>query len=291
MFGYVRINKQELLVKDYEAYRASYCGLCKTLGKRYSVFSRALLNYDFTFYALLLQSLSPCDVKICRQGCLFNPLSKRKCCVYSTELEKAADALILTSYFKLDDSIADSGAFKRFFYRIIKLLMKSAMKKAKKASPDVYEMLSEYMIAQRETEKDGSAGIDKASEPTARLMSKLLPAAAEDEHNKRVLESLGYNIGKWIYITDAADDYYGDVKHKRFNPIKNEFGSASAAAQNVTMTLNICVNEAAKAVDLLKLYRNEMIVKNVIYMGMPALQGRVISKLKRENEDGTDESL
>ena len=34
MFGYVRPRKDELKVRDWEAYQAVYCGLCHTLGRR-----------------------------------------------------------------------------------------------------------------------------------------------------------------------------------------------------------------------------------------------------------------
>lgn len=53
MFGYIRPVESELLVKEYEFYRAVYCSLCKTGGRRVSRFSRFFLNYDFVFLALV----------------------------------------------------------------------------------------------------------------------------------------------------------------------------------------------------------------------------------------------
>ena len=32
MFGYVRIYKPELKIKDYEIYKAAYCSVCRALG-------------------------------------------------------------------------------------------------------------------------------------------------------------------------------------------------------------------------------------------------------------------
>ena len=34
MFGYVTIDKPNILIKDYQTYRSYYCGLCKSIGKR-----------------------------------------------------------------------------------------------------------------------------------------------------------------------------------------------------------------------------------------------------------------
>lgn len=56
MFGYLQIQKSELLVRESEAYKAVYCGLCRQMGKDYSVFTRFTLSYDCTFYAMLLMS-------------------------------------------------------------------------------------------------------------------------------------------------------------------------------------------------------------------------------------------
>lgn len=38
MFGYMKIYKEELKVKDYRKYQAYYCGLCKRLKEKYGFF-------------------------------------------------------------------------------------------------------------------------------------------------------------------------------------------------------------------------------------------------------------
>ena len=48
MFGYVMVQKGELLVKEYDTFRAYYCGLCRQLAE-YGIKGRLLLNYDCTF--------------------------------------------------------------------------------------------------------------------------------------------------------------------------------------------------------------------------------------------------
>lgn len=290
MFGYVKINKQELLVKDYEAYKAVYCGLCKTLGKRYSVFSRMLLNYDYTFFGVLMLASSDKAPEIKNQGCLFNPLCKKNCCTRVSHLDRAADALILTSYFKLCDSISDSKFLKSLGYRLLRFFFTPLYKKAKKLAPDVYEMLNTYITKQNETERKEIVYLDEAALPTAEFMANLLETSSADEINKRILRQIGYNLGKWIYTLDALDDVAADIKDKSFNPLINEYSLSAASDKNelahvvsdVNKILDTCVYEAAKAVDLLSVNRYEMIIKNVIYMGLPAEQGRIVCKLLKE---------
>ena len=51
MFGYVRPYKSEMLVREYEQYKAVYCEVCRQLGKEYGWTARFTLSYDCTFYA------------------------------------------------------------------------------------------------------------------------------------------------------------------------------------------------------------------------------------------------
>mgnify|MGYP007056204169 CR=1 FL=1 len=46
MFGYVLINKPELKVREYDRYKAYYCGLCRGLLNYHGSFARLTLNYD-----------------------------------------------------------------------------------------------------------------------------------------------------------------------------------------------------------------------------------------------------
>ena len=57
LFGYIKPVKQELKIKDYEAYQGVYCGLCKQLGRVYGPFYRFTLSYDFAFLAMLSMAL------------------------------------------------------------------------------------------------------------------------------------------------------------------------------------------------------------------------------------------
>ena len=61
MFGYVTVFKDELKIKDYNIYRAYYCGLCKRLGEKFGTVFRLGLSYDLTFLAIVTDAV--CDEK------------------------------------------------------------------------------------------------------------------------------------------------------------------------------------------------------------------------------------
>ena len=54
MFGYVRPADGHLTAEDKSRFQAAYCGLCRSLGRRYGLAARMILNYDLAFLAMLL---------------------------------------------------------------------------------------------------------------------------------------------------------------------------------------------------------------------------------------------
>ena len=76
MFGYVRVDKGELKVREYEAYCGLYCSLCRALSKRYGVLSRLLLSYDSTFLAMVRLSKDGVLPNFRSGRCSFNPAKR-----------------------------------------------------------------------------------------------------------------------------------------------------------------------------------------------------------------------
>ena len=76
MFGYVRPFKSELLVREYDQYKAAYCQLCRALREHYGRAASFTLSYDCTFYALLALSTREAELKLHHGRCVMNPLKK-----------------------------------------------------------------------------------------------------------------------------------------------------------------------------------------------------------------------
>ena len=76
MFGYIVVHKPELKVREYETYRACYCGLCHSLKKRHGRLGQMTLSFDMTFLALLLTGLyEPQTTSGCGR-CLAHPMQR-----------------------------------------------------------------------------------------------------------------------------------------------------------------------------------------------------------------------
>ena len=105
MYGYVRPDKGELKVKEYELFRAVYCGLCETLRERYGFFTRFAVNYDMTFLAMVLLS----DQAQARQRrCPVHPMRKRSVVYDSEYLESLPDEVFFSKRFRLSAEDEDT---------------------------------------------------------------------------------------------------------------------------------------------------------------------------------------
>ncbi len=270
MFGYVRAAKPEMKVKEFESYKAVYCSLCKQLGKSYGILSRFTLSYDFTFLAVLNMALKDGCCEVERKRCVFNPLKKCNFCKETDDLNMPSAAAMIMIYYKLKDNIADEKGFKKLGYYMLLPTMSRAHKKAAKNYPTIEAIVSEYIKEQTAVEKEGCTSLDKAADPTAKALSQILSLCSESPSQKRVLERLGYCIGRYIYIIDAACDLERDIKTDSYNPLKadvteniNEYLKERAVPQ-----LYFCANEAARAFELLEIKKFKTILGNIIYLGL-----------------------
>ena len=268
MFGYVRACKSEMRIKEFEMYKTVYCSLCKELGKTYGPFARLTLSYDFTFLALLNMSLKKEFCGTERKLCKCNPLKK---CTYLKEgndLEMPAAAAMIMLYFKLLDNISDEKGIKKIGFIIIKPFFKSAYKKAKKKYPNIDKIVSIYISEQQSLEKELCSSIDKAADPTAKALSQIFALCSDDEKYKRVLRRMGYCMGRYIYLLDAFCDFNNDIKKGSYNPLKFSEESYEEKKQMIMAQLNICISQAALAMELLKVEKFKNILDNIVFLGL-----------------------
>ena len=268
MFGYIRACKPEMRIKEYELYKAVYCSLCKELGKHYGILARFTLSYDFTFLALLSMSLNENICGLKQKSCTCNPFKKCNYLESNEELKLPAAAAMILIYYKLLDNIEDEKGVKKIVYELLKYLFSSAHKKAANSFPKISETVSIYIKSQQQLEKENCSNIDMAAEPTAICMAEIFKSLSDDELTRRCLDRVGYSIGRYIYILDAAVDLDDDIKFDRYNPLKNWVADKEFDKGFVEQQLNICIAEAAKAYELIDIKKFKNILDNLIYLGL-----------------------
>lgn len=265
MFGYIRADKGELKMREYEIYRGVYCSLCKRLGKSYGFLSRLTLSYDFTFLALLDISLKDGCTSFKPGRCAFNPAKRCNYLKDTAQLDFSASAAIIMLYYKIVDDIADEKGFKKLAAIMFKPIFSGAHKKAVRVYPEIENYVAGYMQSQKALEQENCKSVDKAAEPTAKVMADILSALSDDAGNKRALERLGYCLGRYIYLLDAACDLKDDIKTGSYNVLKSIDGDIK---EYISKQLYISINEAAKAFELIDIKKHKPILGNIIYSGL-----------------------
>ena len=81
---------------------------------------------------------------------------------------------------------------------------------------------------------------------------------------------MGYCLGRYIYILDAACDLSEDIKSGSYNCLKrsSEGDPTEYAKKRAVPQLYFCANEAGKAFELLDIKKYRTILGNIIYLGL-----------------------
>ncbi len=272
MFGYVRPCQSELKCRDFDLYRATYCGLCRCMRQRYGMVAPMLLNYDFTFLALLLWDAEDSPA-LCTGRCHGNLLRKKTMCQPSEALDIAADHSIILSYWKVRDGVADKGFWPSLGYRALSILLRPSYRKAAKLRPDFDSTVRRCLAELSELEKNQCQSIDRTADTFARILQGAAPST-QNQNQDRALEELLYHVGRWIYLVDAQDDLSEDKISGSYNPIALRFGGEGDDT-SMELTLNHSLNLARSALHLGDFGCRQPLLENILYLGLPLVQQAV----------------
>ncbi len=259
----------ELKVREFELYRAYYCGLCKALKQEYR--KNAVLNFDSVFLYLLADGLraEAGSVQPCRCG--LHPVKKRRA-ILTPAATYAADVNILMAYFQIEDNLRDG----KKGMRLARAFFRNASEKAAQRHPAIVETARSTIDGLCELEEAKSANTDAAAHSYAQLLGRVFEDA--DVLQSHILHDLGYSLGRWVYLIDAADDWEQDAKSGNYNVYLNRYGSPSQEAKDqIKKSLFFTLAQAAEELERLTLYRNREILKNIIYLGLRAQTEAVLS--------------
>lgn len=289
MFGYVRPEKPELLMRDFASYKAVYCGLCKAIGRRGGQIPRVTVTYDMTFLAILLLAFAPDCPEFEEESCILNPIKKRPMVSSHRVLDFAADLSCLLAYYSAKDDAADEKPIRG---RAMSVLLARSAKKASKQRPQLAAVirakLTELDLWERSDTPleaaDSFGGILEAIFREGYAVACQSPdggtgpqqvSGTEDELYQMMLGQAGKALGRWVYFIDAMDDLSRDLETDSRNP----FGKLSnVEAQSLALSL---LTEAEEAVDrnlaLLTYKRFDALVYNVVMIGIPATRRRILA--------------
>ena len=292
MFGYVRTMDAELKVKEHELYKATYCGLCRSMGKCTGQCSRMTLNYDFVFLALTRYAISPCPLSFKARRCLAHPFTKKSSMEQNEILKYCAEASAILNYQKVLDDINDEKGAKRLRALMLRPFVAHARKKAIKKSPALCELdasISKKLKDLSEIEKSDNVGVDTPAACFGDILGEIMSFGFEGS-DRRIAFELGRHIGAWIYLADALDDMREDAKKGRYNPLLKLYDGQIPNENELALIYDATKNKlfgASDAFDLIDINDEGIknILANILYIGIPKKTADIINSYSNKNNE------
>ncbi len=263
MFGYIKIDKNELKVRDYNLFKSYYCGVCRALKKEYGFPARYFLSYDVTFLAVLLDALSETPPTFCQMRCMANPAVRRPALDKNNAVLYAAAVNVLLVWFKLKDDVADNHSLKA---ALLMPLMWCKKNKAKKRFSSLYISIQDKLTELTALEKENCPQPDAVASLFGKLMADIFDTEQiDDQDTRRVFSHIGFLLGRLIYLLDAWADRSDDKKKGAYNPflLNKEIGK-----EDLKLSLDYTLAELGNSLNLIHFKRNQDIIENIVYLGL-----------------------
>lgn len=258
MFGYIICNKDTLDEQEKMRYQSMYCGLCRTLGNKYGLLERMSLSYDMTFLALFLTALYDPEETTTSFTCGLHPMQKKNG-VTNQYIDYAADMTIAMTYYKCLDDWEDEHKFISKKYGDI--LEKKYMQVQEKY-PRQCESISKGIQELKGIEKNGQAQPDEAVNCFGRLLSEIF--VYKEDFWSNSLRTFGYELGRFIYLMDAAMDYKQDLKKGNYNPLVK----MQKKPEEMEGIMTVAIGKATEQFENLPIVDDAHLIRNILYGGV-----------------------
>lgn len=274
MFGYVRPLKAELLMREYARYRSVYCGICRQIRCDYGQLPRLATSYDLTLLALLLLSVSNEQPPVDQAACLLNPFLKKPMVRGGPVLAQCAALAVILAYHKAIDSQRDRKWLRGALARLV---FWRAWRRACRRYPEIGHCVRtglEQLSAIEKGPPDRAAAV-----VFGRMLQDLFLQGTAgiplDEPVRQAIGLLGGDLGRWIYLLDAIDDWADDCNNGNWNPY-GDLPRAEAAEQ-AARELTALEEAMDRTAALLPYIRDSGLMANIFTLGLPEVRRLVIA--------------
>lgn len=274
MFGYVTANTGELTKEQRNRYGAVYCGICRGIRAQSGQMARLGLSYDMAFLALLLMSLYEPEETSGQNACLAHPFTRRSW-VDNEYVRYAADLNVALAYYNLLDDWQDDG---KQSARLLAEVYEKQLPAIEGRWPRQCGAIRSCIERLNRLEKENCSNPDAPAGCFGELMGELF--VRQEDLWAPELRKLGFYLGRFIYLLDAAEDYGKDLKKGKYNPFiaMGTGEDREKWKEYLVLTMGRCTQSFEK----LPLVQDKDLLDNILYSGV-----WVSNKRKRKKEDQT----
>ena len=278
MFGLVNASLEELSEEQRSRYQAVYCGICRAIRETDGQLCRLGLSYDMAFLALLHMSLYEPEETNGQGRCIAHP-AKRRPWTDNEYIRYAARMNVALACYKARDDWDDDGK------RSAKLMAKVFGRHEDEIAaryPRQCAAIAECIRRLSELEKGGCPNPDEPASCFGELMAELL--VVREDRWAEDLRQVGFYLGRFIYLADAAIDYRRDVKHGKYNPFAAQ--GLGEDFEKWEQYLVLAMAGCTDAYERLPLVEDKGILDNILYSGVWLSYRRMQRESGKENQNG-----
>ncbi len=263
MFGYIIPDQASLSAEARARYRTAYCGLCRRAAALHGLGGRLTLSYDLTFLDLLLSSLYEGETP-CVTGCSRCPVHPVRPQPWrsSGPTDYCADVGLILHYYSAKDKWTDDRSPAALAY--MKLLEEKRLD-AERRWPRQSGAVTAGLARLAGYEAAGSEDLDAVSGCFGSLMAELFDYRQDRWSGE--LRTVGYNLGKFIYLLDAWDDLAKDRRKGAYNPLKS-LAAEPDYEQQMREIFELLLAGAARSFRRLPCVEDADLLENILYSGI-----------------------
>ena len=263
MFGYVIPNHTTLSPEARGRYRSAYCGLCRRIDALHGLRGRFTLSYDLTFLNLLLCSLYEGETE-CVQGCSRCPVHPIHGVDWraSGPTDYCADLSVALHYYNAADKWQDDHNLLGLGYE---KLLERCQADAAQRWPRQCNAIRSCLARLAEYEAAGSEDLDAVSGCFGELMAELFDY--RQDHWSPELRSIGFSLGKFIYLLDAYDDLTRDKRRGAYNPLK-ALSRQPGYEEEMREIFELLLAQCAQSFERLPCVEDVDLLRNILYSGV-----------------------
>ena len=263
MFGYVIPNHTTLSPEAQARYRSAYCGLCRRIGALHGLRGRFTLSYDLTFLDLLLCSLyegeTPCTHAHSR--CPVHPVRGVDWRA-SGPTDYCADMSVALHYYNAQDKWNDDRNLLALGYE---KALTGCRQDAEQRYPRQCGAIRCCLDQLAAYEAAGSEDLDAVSGCFGELMAELFDY--RQDHWSPELRSIGFHLGKFIYLLDAYDDLARDKKRGAYNPLRS-LSAQPGYEEEMKEIFELLLARCARSFERLPCVEDADLLRNILYSGV-----------------------
>ena len=278
MFGLVAASLTELTQEEKDRYQAVYCGICRKIGKQDGQLCRLGLSYDMAFLALTLMSLYEPEEERNQNICVRHP-GKKQGWLDNEYIRYAARMNVALACYNARDDWQDEKSLSAL------ALSKVFGKNEDKIAEEYPRQCAAIADSIRELSTLEMANCPNPDEP-ANAFGKLLAELMvyREDQWAPYLRQMGYCLGRFIYLADAAMDFKQDKQKGKYNPFLALGGEEDFERweQYLVLAMAGCTD----AYERLPLVQDKRLLDNILYSGVWLNYRAKQKQSRKENQDG-----